>query len=200
VQNETADEIETTADSFLNWVRDQEYQRYYSSTRSRRPFSDDTGETQATAWINFFTGHIGKFLRNGVIYGIGMIPYYQPIIFTPLPQREVLSGIFQVRLAPIIDDSTSLGKAYDENDPDHDLNLQFTHTYGWAVNDGEEWFLIEYHGGRLMWITVAAIIFDPQVDLDKDPSRQISDPLLLSPGRNYLDNDLLTIIGLKVTI
>lgn len=139
------------------------------------------------------------FLRNAVIWHLGMVHYYQRLIFPPSPQREVRSGSFQVRLAPVVDPSTSLGKAYDVDDPDHDLNLQFTRTYGWAVNDSEEWFLVEDNNGLLVWIIVGAIIFDPQLDMDKDASRQIIQPLQLSPGRVYSDDDLLVIVGTKVT-
>lgn len=119
--------------------------------------------------------------------------HFAPIIYSPLTQRRINPGTFQVRLAPIVDDSTNLGKAYDPDNPDDDLNIVTTHTYGWAESDGYSWFLIEDNQDRLVWIIQSGVAFAN--DEDNAASRQITDPLRLSPGKLYEDNDLFTITG-----
>lgn len=183
VINETADKTETAADAFLNWVRDGE----------RPTFVDAPGETQAAGWRNFFATNIGMFLRNAVIYGLGMKTHFQPLIFPPSPQRNINPGTFQVRLAPVVNESTNLGKAFDPNDPDNDLNLFDTRTYGWATSEGFNWFLIEDRNERLVWIIFEGVKFVSGED--NAENRKIANPLILSPGKPYEVADLMTIIG-----
>jgi len=176
------------ADGFLNWVRDS--------------FGNAPGEDNASQWGTFFSTNIGMFLRNAVIYKIGMILYYQVKGLTFFPentqQRPITINLpplqpIQIRLEPIVNDANNLGYAYTPETNDVDNNLPFTQIYGWAQSDGKDWFAISDNRERLVWVADFGIA-DANLT-DKSIERKILNPLYMSPQRNYEPTDLNIIIG-----
>jgi len=164
--------VEIAADALLNWVR------------------NSFMESKGTEWRNFFEANstdfgrrIGIFMRNTVIYRNGMIQHFQPVIYPASNFSSVIPGS-NTRLAPIVSDWTEVSISFSQ-----------TRHYGWAENDSYSWFLIEDPNdprNRLLWRIVDNLEHNPE---DVSSGRQINDPLLLSPGREYVDGDLRVILG-----
>src|SRR5690606_33861533 len=88
----------------LNWVREWD----------RPTFVDLAGESQAAGWRNFFATNTGMFLRNAVIYQLGMIQHYQSqglIPQSPLGSGSVEIGDGLVRLTPDTNSNNIIGNA-----------------------------------------------------------------------------------------
>jgi len=191
VINETADPTETAADAFLNWVRDGETNGY-----ARNSFYDATDETNAALWRTFFNNNIGMFLRNAVIYGIGMVQFYQStglIPPSPIATSTNFATNYVLRLAPQELDATSFGSS---------STLPTTVAiYGWLdangiLGDGVStyWLLIANGLNLLLWIAAGGIAHDEN---QVKAQLEITDGTVaqLNPARDYSDVDIVTIIG-----
>jgi hypothetical protein len=198
-QNAANSLLETAADAFLNWVRDQEYLREYTTSRSRRAFYDGDGEDEATAWIDFFADNIGMFLRNAAIYNYPgrMVQFYKDR--NEIPEPEITDGSLEIGfgnygLHPSAKEITNVhwGTAAADLSDVNSIPI-----YGWvtpteAIGDGSSyWLLIADSGNRLCWIEENAIDHNTNL-LD---SQNESDAMLLSPDRPYSNTDLSVILG-----
>ncbi len=183
-------------------MRDQEYQRYYSSTRSRRPFSDDTGESQATEWINFFLDKMGRFLRNAAIYHYpgGMVQFYkdQGVI----PQVAIATGTVglsrQLRLTS--SEAQNANNTINKQSDTPNALPNLVEVFGWypppqpenALSDGSpRWLLIVDTNNRLLWVASDAIDVGT-TDVETYPQADIA---TLSPAIAYIESDLQIILG-----
>jgi hypothetical protein len=179
----------------LNWVRDQEYLREYSTVRSRRLFYNAAGETNAAAWIDFFADNIGMFLRNAAIHNYpgGMVQFYKHkgvIPQTSIGTATRTATNYSVRLEPVEVDATAIA-ASGSLPTDNPI-------YGWldaggVLSDGIStyWLLIADESNRLVWIASNGIGHYPNILT----SQNDVDPTPINPSRNYDDADFSTIIG-----
>jgi hypothetical protein len=174
---------EVTADSWLNWVRET--------------FEGTKGE----AWLGFYEGdpedeedkgHIGMFLRNAVIYGIGMVEHYQEQEM--IPQTPIETGTRSVqsyilRLTPNTVDDNQIGNSATELPA---TNIQI---FGWLnipPTIGEPyWLFVRDMQDRLVWVAAGAVQHNSTV-IQASPETNFS---LFAPDRPYEDADLAILIG-----
>lgn len=193
-QNSTTTAVETAADAFLNWVRDQEYQREYAGTRSRCVFFNADGETNAAAWITFFVNNMGMFLRNAAIYNYpdGMVHYFQglgTILITPITIGSPSSQSYILRLTPNTVDDNEVG---DSLDGLSSVNIEI---YGWlnippSVNE-PYWLLVRDKANRVVWVAAGAVQHNANL-IQSSPETDFSS---LDPSRDFIPSDLQALIG-----
>jgi len=171
---------EITADSFLNWVR----------------FSFEG--TKGQDWLNFYQDgnrRIGKFMRNAVIYTLGMVQHYGSPSLAIIPQSPLDSGISvagsNVRLMPDLAGASLIGGT--------DSLPTTVAIYGWlslpvgtSLPDGSQyWLLLADQASRLVWVAELGIQHDPSW---RTTQNEIN-PTPLDPSRSYTNTDLNVILG-----
>jgi hypothetical protein len=137
-------------------------------------------------------GHIGMFLRNAVIYGIGMVEHYQTEENIPVAPITLGTRVndFSVRLTPSLTDDNILGLTQTLL-PASDIAI-----YGWSdVSTGIDfsyWLFVADTNNRLVWIAEGGVTHDPMA---LTPQNKITDPQIFSPIRAFELSDLAVLVG-----
>jgi len=193
VHNKTFSYTETAADAFLNWVR-------HTDALSRLTFvNKNSSETNADNWIAFFASNGGLFLRNAVIYNVGMLPYYQAkgIVGAPIAVADKSSVDVAVRITP------SAGSLYNDRilyrSPSPQLSNEIN-VFGLISESVSEasnyWVLVSDTANRLVWIASEGLTLPQGQSWDGLYSRNF-DATLVSPTRPVDEFDVKVAIGVQ---
>lgn len=139
---------------------------------------------------------MGVFLRNAVIYQLGMVQHYQDrgiIPQTPIAVSTSFASNYILRLAPQEVDATAFGSS--SNLP---ANVSI---YGWLdaggfLSDGIStyWLLVADGFDRLLWIAANGVAHDEN-QVKTQAQMPNATVMYLNPARNYANTDLSTVIG-----